>query len=401
MTGDIHTFMAGDVRLNDDDKRASRHGVRGRLVSAPRLGEGGGSLAPGRRPVQPQDPAGNHRRAEGARTRGSRAAEFDHHGYGLAVASKNDFRCTLKRVKTVKKRGSQALPTGRVQLPRQARAPQHPLGARGAGSRKKWTVHPSSKLVPGRARRTSAPARLVRGARTDRLRLLPPGSDLVHERSPRGTRPSTPLSGVLTPRANPSDGNSAPLERIVGDRAPLPPRLARSTAKARRSAARASRGTGGGDYPRTDYVPAGSTGRWETVPNRSPAVRALRPRAVRVTGRDRLRRHSDSEEQRRHKHLRHNAVTSAKVKNGALVLTDFRASARTKLHGKDGCAWRGRCGGRPGTHRRHRAAGPRGTSGQPGPAGRSDGRRRREFPVCRATRGLQGDPGSASGTDRG
>src|SRR5215212_10629524 len=34
-----------------------------------------------------------------------------------------------------------------------------------------------------------------------RLRLLPPGSDLVRERSPRGTRPSTPQSGVLTPRA--------------------------------------------------------------------------------------------------------------------------------------------------------------------------------------------------------
>src|SRR5687768_6508013 len=33
------------------------------------------------------------------------------------------------------------------------------------------------------------------------LRLLPPGSDLVRERSPRGTRPSTPQSGVLTPRA--------------------------------------------------------------------------------------------------------------------------------------------------------------------------------------------------------
>src|SRR5215208_4580479 len=50
-----------------------------------------------------------------------------------------------------------------------------------------------------------------------RLRLLPPGSDLVHGRSPRGTRPSTPLSGVLAPKAEgPSVGDSAPLERIAG-----------------------------------------------------------------------------------------------------------------------------------------------------------------------------------------
>ena len=67
-----------------------------------------------------------------------------------------------------------------------------------------------------------------------RLRLLPPGSDLVRERSPRGTRPSTPLSGVLAPRAEaPRTGNSAPLERIAGDRAPLPPRLARSAGESR------------------------------------------------------------------------------------------------------------------------------------------------------------------------
>ena len=49
-----------------------------------------------------------------------------------------------------------------------------------------------------------------------RLRLLPPGSDLVRERSPRGTWPSTPSTGVLAPRPNPSDGDSAPLERIAG-----------------------------------------------------------------------------------------------------------------------------------------------------------------------------------------
>src|SRR5918999_38255 len=38
------------------------------------------------------------------------------------------------------------------------------------GSSQDWTVHPSSKLVPGRARRSSAPARLVRGARAVSLK---------------------------------------------------------------------------------------------------------------------------------------------------------------------------------------------------------------------------------------
>jgi hypothetical protein len=62
-----------------------------------------------------------------------------------------------------------------------------------------------------------------------RLRLLPSGPDLVRDRSPHGTQPSTPSTGVLTPKAEPSERNSAPLERIAGNKAPLPPRLARST----------------------------------------------------------------------------------------------------------------------------------------------------------------------------
>ena len=63
----------------------------------------------------------------------------------------------------------------------------------------------------------------------DRLRLLPSGSDLVHGTPSRGTWPSTPSRGVLALKAEPSDGNSAPLERIAGYRAPLAPRLARSS----------------------------------------------------------------------------------------------------------------------------------------------------------------------------
>src|ERR687892_809583 len=65
-----------------------------------------------------------------------------------------------------------------------------------------------------------------------RLRLLPPGSDLVRERSPRGTRPSTPLSGVLAPKAEALGREFGPARADCGCRAPLPPRLARSAPKA-------------------------------------------------------------------------------------------------------------------------------------------------------------------------
>src|SRR5918992_844085 len=49
-----------------------------------------------------------------------------------------------------------------------------------------------------------------------RLRLLPPGSDLVRERSPRGTRPSTPLSGVLAPKAKPLGWEFSPARAACG-----------------------------------------------------------------------------------------------------------------------------------------------------------------------------------------
>ena len=111
ITGDIHTFVAGDVRLNDDDKRALATEFVGGSVSAPGLGEGGGGVLPGADPNNPKTPEGiiNALKVTNPWVKGG---EFDHHGYGLAVASKKDFRCTLKRVATVRKPGATRLPTG-------------------------------------------------------------------------------------------------------------------------------------------------------------------------------------------------------------------------------------------------------------------------------------------------
>ena len=40
-------------------------------------------------------------------------ADFDHHGYGLVTATQKSFKCTLRRVDTVKRRSRTALPDRR------------------------------------------------------------------------------------------------------------------------------------------------------------------------------------------------------------------------------------------------------------------------------------------------
>jgi alkaline phosphatase D len=81
VTGDIHTFVAGDVRVTGDDKRP----VATEFV--------GGSIT-----SQQANPWVKN-------------ADLDHHGYGLVKASSKSFRCTLRRVDTVKRASTRALPT--------------------------------------------------------------------------------------------------------------------------------------------------------------------------------------------------------------------------------------------------------------------------------------------------
>src|SRR5262245_33838987 len=82
--------------------------------------------------------------------------------------------------------------------------------------------------APGRVRRFWLGPGLPASHAGYRLRLLPSGPDLVRGPTLRRTWPSSPPAAALAPRAGPSFGDSAPLERIAGDRAPLIPRLARS-----------------------------------------------------------------------------------------------------------------------------------------------------------------------------
>jgi alkaline phosphatase D len=111
VTGDIHTFVAGDVRLNDTDKRPVATEFVGGSITSQGLGEGGGGVLPGADPFNPKTPQGIVLALQSANP-WVKNADFDHHGYGLATVSSKEFRCTLKRVAQIKKPGAKALPVG-------------------------------------------------------------------------------------------------------------------------------------------------------------------------------------------------------------------------------------------------------------------------------------------------
>ena len=168
ITGDIHTFVAGDVRLNDTDKRALATEFVGGSVSAPGLGEGGGGVLPAADPFNPKTPEGIINVLKDGQPLGQ---ERGVRPPRIRARDGLEERLPLHaEARGPDQEAGQQAPTDRgVPLPREARAPEHPL-RRARGSRRKWTVHPASKLVLGRARRISAPARLVRDARTVSLK---------------------------------------------------------------------------------------------------------------------------------------------------------------------------------------------------------------------------------------
>jgi alkaline phosphatase D len=113
VTGDIHTFVAGDVRVNNDDTKPVATEFVGGSISSPGLGEGGGGILPGANPSNPQTPESI---VDLLRSSNPWAADadFDHHGYGLVAATQKGFKCTLRRVEGVKSRSQRkALPDKR------------------------------------------------------------------------------------------------------------------------------------------------------------------------------------------------------------------------------------------------------------------------------------------------
>jgi alkaline phosphatase D len=114
ITGDIHTFLAGDVRTDQSRGETVAPEFVGGSITARGLGErdlnvGGGVVIKGN-DQNPQTPA--------AVTNVLRAvnpwvdqADFDHHGYAVVTATHKGFRCTFKRLQTIKRRSTATLPT--------------------------------------------------------------------------------------------------------------------------------------------------------------------------------------------------------------------------------------------------------------------------------------------------
>jgi alkaline phosphatase D len=113
ITGDIHLFVAGDVRTNMGDGEPVAIEFVGGSVTSTSFGEmdidaGGGVVIPGNDANPRTDPA----LVEVLRGINPWVdqADLDHHGYALVRASRNGFECRLRRLETIKRRSRRLLP---------------------------------------------------------------------------------------------------------------------------------------------------------------------------------------------------------------------------------------------------------------------------------------------------
>jgi alkaline phosphatase D len=110
ITGDIHTFIAGDVRTALGAGEAVALEFVGGSISSRGLGEGqGGVLGPGN-DRDPSTPPAVVNLLRGANPWVDQA-DLDHHGYGRVTASQTAFDCEFVRVQTVKRRSRAQLPS--------------------------------------------------------------------------------------------------------------------------------------------------------------------------------------------------------------------------------------------------------------------------------------------------
>jgi alkaline phosphatase D len=114
VTGDIHTFIAGDVRTNLGAGETVALEFVGGSVTSSGLGEidldaGGGVTIPGNdaNPATPQAIIDTLRTINPWVDQ----ADFDHHGYGKVIASDSAFDCELVRLQTIKRRTAARLPS--------------------------------------------------------------------------------------------------------------------------------------------------------------------------------------------------------------------------------------------------------------------------------------------------
>jgi alkaline phosphatase D len=112
ITGDIHLFLAGDVRTDMGSGDSVAVEFVGGSITSQNFGEtninaGGGIVIPGNDANPHTSPA----IIDSLRAFNPwiDQADFDHHGYALVTATRNSFDCTLKRVATIKQRSRETL----------------------------------------------------------------------------------------------------------------------------------------------------------------------------------------------------------------------------------------------------------------------------------------------------
>jgi alkaline phosphatase D len=109
LTGDLHIFVAGDVRIEEDDGAGESVAIEfvGGGVTSQNFGEtdlpiGNGQVLPGN-DANPNTPQSIIDALRGINPWVDQA-DFDHHGFGLVEVSRRGFDVTLKRVSTIKSR---------------------------------------------------------------------------------------------------------------------------------------------------------------------------------------------------------------------------------------------------------------------------------------------------------
>jgi alkaline phosphatase D len=107
LTGDIHTFIAGDVRTNLGAGESVAVEFVGGSITSKGIGEGEAGLLPGNDLNPRTDPSFiNLLRGLNPWTD---QADLDHHGYARVTATKDRFDCEFVRMQTVKRRSRATL----------------------------------------------------------------------------------------------------------------------------------------------------------------------------------------------------------------------------------------------------------------------------------------------------
>jgi alkaline phosphatase D len=114
ITGDIHTFIAGDVRTAKSRGESVALEFVGGSITSQSLGEtdlpiGGGQVLKGN-DANPNTPAAVIDALRAVNPWVDQA-DFDHHGFGLVKADAKTFDVTLERVPSIKKKSRAKLPT--------------------------------------------------------------------------------------------------------------------------------------------------------------------------------------------------------------------------------------------------------------------------------------------------